>query len=63
MTATTPPSGGGETLAPKSATTTGEALKETFILGGKPVEPSTIRPFSYRSADRRHAMARARAGR
>ena len=51
MTATTPPSGGGETLAPKSATTTGEALKETFILGGKPVEPSTIRPFSYRSSD------------
>ena len=51
MTATTPPSGGGETLAPKSATTTGEALKETFILGGKPVEPSTIRPFSYRASD------------
>ena len=51
MTATTPPSGGGETLAPKPATTTGETVKETFILGGETVEPSTIRPFSYRASD------------
>ena len=51
MTATTPPSGGGETLAPKPATTTGETVKETFILGGETIEPSTIRPFSYRASD------------
>ena len=51
MTAPTPPSGGGNTLSPKSATTSGETLKETFILGGQPVEPSTIRPFSYRASD------------
>ena len=51
MTATTPPSGGGETLAPKPATTTGETVKETFILGGQTIEPSTIRPFSYRASD------------
>jgi pimeloyl-ACP methyl ester carboxylesterase len=51
MTATTPPSGGGETLAPKPATTTGETVKETFILGGQTIEPATIRPFSYRASD------------
>jgi pimeloyl-ACP methyl ester carboxylesterase len=51
MTATTPPSGGGETLAPKPATTTGETVQETFILGGETIEPSTIRPFSYRASD------------
>jgi pimeloyl-ACP methyl ester carboxylesterase len=51
MTATTPPSGGGEALAPKSATTTAETVKETFILGGETIEPSTIRPFSYRASD------------
>ena len=51
MTATTPPSGGGEALAPNPATTTGETVKETFILGGETIEPSTIRPFSYRASD------------
>ena len=50
MTATTP-SGGGEALAPNPATTTGETVKETFILGGETIEPSTIRPFSYRASD------------
>jgi pimeloyl-ACP methyl ester carboxylesterase len=50
MTATTPPSGGGEALAPNPATT-GESVKETFILGGETIEPSTIRPFSYRASD------------
>jgi pimeloyl-ACP methyl ester carboxylesterase len=51
MTATTPPSGGGETLAPKPAKTTGDIVKETFIIGGQTIEPSTIRPFSYRASD------------
>ena len=51
MTATTPPSGGGDTLAPESATTAGEPLKETFILGDQAVEPSTIRPFAFRASD------------
>ena len=33
MAETTPTSGGDETLAPNPATTTGETVKETFILG------------------------------
>ena len=51
MTATTPPSGGGDTLAPKPATTTEEIPEETFILGGQTIEAATIRPFAYRASD------------
>jgi pimeloyl-ACP methyl ester carboxylesterase len=52
MTATTPPSGGGDTLAPKSPTTTsGETVRETFILDGQTLEAATIRPFSFRASD------------
>ena len=52
MTAATPPSGGGDTLAPKSATTTaGETVRESFILEGKIKEAATIRPFAYRASD------------
>ena len=51
MTATTPPSGGGDTLAPKPATTTEGIPEETFILGGQTIEAATIRPFAYRASD------------
>ena len=51
MTATTPPSGGGDTLTPKPATTTEEIPEETFILGGQTIEAATIRPFAYRASD------------
>lgn len=51
MTATTPPSG-GDTLAPKPATTTpGTTAKETFILGERPQEDISIRPFTFRASD------------
>jgi pimeloyl-ACP methyl ester carboxylesterase len=52
MTATTPPAGGGDTLAPKpTITTPSGAAQETFILGERPQEDTSIRPFTFRASD------------
>ena len=54
MTATTPPTGGGDTLAPNPTTTTtapSEAPRDTFILGDRPEEATAIRPFRFEAAE------------
>ena len=51
MTATTPPSGGGDTLAPQTEETTStQTAKNTFILGEKGGDAS-IRPFTYSASE------------
>ena len=52
MTATTPPAGGGDTLAPEPTTTTQtETPKRTFVLEEPPQADTSIRPFSFRASD------------
>lgn len=52
MTATTPPAGGGDTLAPEPTTTTQtETPKRTFVLEERPQADTSIRPFSFRASD------------
>ena len=53
MTTTTPPVGGGDTLAPKPATTTApsETQRETFILSERPDGAEEIRPFRFEASE------------
>jgi pimeloyl-ACP methyl ester carboxylesterase len=52
MAATTPPSGGADTLAPAPSTTAAPAAapKDTFILGD-PEGQASVRPFSFHASD------------
>lgn len=52
MTAATPPSGGGDILAPKrTKTTSSETAKDTLMFGERPGEDTSIRPFTFRASD------------
>lgn len=52
MTAATPPSGGGDTLAPKrTKTTSSETAKDTLMFGELPGEDTSIRPFTFHASD------------
>ena len=53
MTTTTPPVGGGDTLAPKPATTSApsETERETFILSERPAGAEEIRPFRFEASE------------
>ena len=52
MTATTPPSGGGDTLAPKPTTEAGsETSRQTFILREHTSKDTSVRPFSFHASD------------
>ena len=49
MTATTPPSGGADTLAPELETTTTQPVRDTLILGD-PTDKAAIRPFRFEAS-------------
>ena len=49
MTATTPPSGGADTLAPELKTTTTQPVRDTLILGD-PTDKAAIRPFRFEAS-------------
>ena len=52
MTATTPPSGGGDALAPKPLKKAGsDTSKQSFILGEQTSKDSSVKPFNFRASD------------
>src|SRR5918993_676603 len=52
MTATTPPSGGGDTLAPRPTNEAGpDTSEQNFILGEQTSKDTSVRPFSFRASD------------